>query len=153
VTESEKRGPCRVPELNRRLGSARAISVEAELQGEVLEAFMDEEAAWALERRFWLEGISAYDELLDPACLMAFPGMGVMRAAEILDSLKGAPRWQSVEMTGRSLGRAGDAVLVLGYTAEGRREDAEPYRCFCTSTYCAAGSRWKLVQHQQTLAD
>jgi hypothetical protein len=113
---------------------------------------MDEGAIWALEERFWLEGSSVYDVLLDPACLMAFPGMGVMRAADVLDSLKQAPRWASVAMTGRSLGRAGEHVLVLGYTAEGRRDGAAPYRCFCTSTYRADGERWRLVQHQQTLA-
>ena len=74
---------------------------------------MDDAAAWTLERRFWLEGSSVYDTLLDPECLMAFPGMGVMRAADILDSLKEAPRWSSVEMTGRTVGRPSDAVLVL----------------------------------------
>lgn len=113
---------------------------------------MDEQAIWTIEERLWLEGPSVYEEVLDPACLMAFPGMGVMRAADILDSLKQAPRWASVEMTARASGRAGDAVIVLGYTAEGRREGAQPYRCFCTSTYRAAGEHWKLVQHQQTPA-
>lgn len=113
---------------------------------------MNEQAIWALEKRFWLEGASVYDDLLDPACLMAFPGMGVMRAADILDSLKQAPRWTSVDMTDCSLGKAGHSVIVLGYTARGQREGAEPYRCFCTSTYRADGERWKLMQHQQTLA-
>lgn len=113
---------------------------------------MNEQAIWTLEERFWLEGSSVYDDLLDPACLMAFPGMGVMRAADVLDSLKQAPRWASVDITSRSVGRAGDAVVVLGYTAEGRRDGAEPYRCFCTSTYRADGGHWKLVQHQQTMA-
>ncbi len=114
---------------------------------------MDEQAIWELEKRLWLEGGSAYDELLDPACVMAFPGMGVMRLADVLDSLKKAPRWSSVEMTSQSVGRASDSVLVLGYTAEARREGEEPYGCFCTSTYRADGDRWLLVQHQQTLAD
>ncbi len=112
---------------------------------------MEDAAAWALEERFWLEGSAVYEELLDRACLMAFPGVGVMRAADILESLKGAPSWASVEMTNRAIGRAGDSVIVLGYTAEGRREGAAPYRCFCTSTYRADGGTWKLVQHQQTM--
>lgn len=113
---------------------------------------MDEQAIWAFEKRLWLEGSSVYDDLLDPACLMAFPGMGVMQATDVVDSVKQAPRWASVEMTGRSVGRASDSVIVLGYTAEGKRDGAEPYRCFCTSTYRADGERWKLVQHQQTVA-
>jgi hypothetical protein len=75
---------------------------------------LDDEAAWAQEKRFWLEGSSIYDDLLDPACLMAFPAMGVMRAADILESLKGAPRWASVDMIDREVGRVGDTVVVLG---------------------------------------
>ena len=113
---------------------------------------MDAQSIWALEERFWLEGSSVYDDLLDPACLMAFPGIGVVRAADVLDSLKQAPRWASVEISSRTMGRAGAKVLVLGYTAEGRRDGADPYRCFCTSTYRADGERWRLVQHQQTMA-
>jgi hypothetical protein len=113
---------------------------------------MDAQSIWALEERFWLEGSSVYDDLLDPACLMAFPGIGVMRAADVLDSLKQAPRWASVEISSRTMGRASAKVLVLGYTAEGRRDGADPYRCFCTSTYRADGERWRLVQHQQTMA-
>lgn len=113
---------------------------------------MDDGQAWALERRLWLEGSGIYDALLDPACLMAFPGMGVLRAADVLDSLKGAPRWASVAMADRTVGRAGEDVVVLGYTAEGFREGAAPYRCFCTSTYRRDGGAWRLVQHQQTTA-
>ena len=113
---------------------------------------MDDKAMWALEERFWVAGSSAYDELLDPACLMALPGMGVMRAPAILDGLKGASRWASVQMTDRAITRAGETLIVLGYTAEGHRDGAEPYRCFCTSTYKAGRERWKLVQHQQTIA-
>ncbi|WMT92694.1 nuclear transport factor 2 family protein [Pelagibacterium sp. H642] len=113
---------------------------------------MDDEIAWKTEIRLWLEGISAYDELLDPSCLMAFPGIGVLNVPAIIEGLKGAPRWTDVKMSDRVITRAGDAVVVLGYTAEGKRENAHPYRCFCTSTYRAEGLHWKLVQHQQTLA-
>lgn len=91
-----------------------------------------------------IEGASIYDDLLDLACLMAFPGTGVLSATDVLDSLKQAPRWASVDMTGRSIGRASEAVIVLGYTAEGKRDGAQPYRCFCTSTYRPDGQRWKL---------
>jgi hypothetical protein len=113
---------------------------------------MDEAAAWALEERFWLEGSGVHEELMDPECLMTFPGVGVMRAADILESLKGAPRWASVRMTDRKVGRPGKAVIVLGYRAEGHRDGAAPYLAFCTSTYRLEGRTWKLVQHQQTLA-
>jgi len=114
---------------------------------------MDDADAWRTEERFWLEGPSVYEEQLDAACLMVFPGFGVMRSAEILDSLKSAPRWMAVTMTDRVLARPGAGILVLGYRAEGRREGQEPYRCYCTSTYRREARSWKLIQHQQTLAD
>ena len=113
---------------------------------------MNDEMAWKTEERLWLEGVEAYDEILDPACLMAFPSMGLLQAAAILKGLEGAARWSSVAMTDRTISRAGDTVIVLGYSAEGEREGAEPYRCFCTSTYRADVEGWKLVQHQQTPA-
>jgi len=114
---------------------------------------MIEKRIWALEERLWLEGEQIYRDLLDPSCLMAFPGAGVMRAKQILESVERAPRWASVSMEDRSVGHAGEDVIVLGYMAEGRRDGAEPYRCFCTSTYRAGGNGWKIVQHQQTPAD
>jgi hypothetical protein len=77
----------------------------------------------------------------------------LMRAADVLNSLKDAPRWTLVEMTRRVIGRPGDAVLVLGYAAVGHRDSANPYRCLCISTYRYGRNIWKLVQHQQTLAD
>ena len=77
--------------------------------------------------------------MLDPECLMAFPGMSVMRAADIQGSLKGAPRWASVQMTDRRISRPGGKMIVLGYTAEGRRDGAAPHPRFCTSTYRADG--------------
>ena len=70
---------------------------------------------------------------------MAFPGLSVPRAADIFESLRGAPRRASVETTDRAIGRPSDAVVVLGYTAEGCRDGAASYRCLCTSTYRADG--------------
>jgi hypothetical protein len=116
------------------------------------EFMMNDEVAWKTEERLWLEGVEAYDEIVDPACLMAFPSMGVLQVAAIRKGLEGASRWRSVAMTGRTISRAGDDIVVLGYTAEGQREGANPYLCFCTSTYRAGVEGWKLVQHQQTLA-
>ena len=111
---------------------------------------MDDAEAWAQEKRLWLEGGTAYGDLLDPACVMAFPGMPLMRAASILKSVDDAPRWKSVEMKDREIGRPSDAMLVLGYAAVGQREGTDPYHCTCTSTYRRDGKGWKLIQHQQT---
>jgi len=111
---------------------------------------MTEDDIWGLEERFWLDGLSFYESHLDPECLMAFPGMGVMGAGEILKSLRDAPRWASVDMADRAVGRPVDTLMVVGYRATGYREGASPYQVFCTSTYRSDGVDWKLVQHQQT---
>lgn len=112
---------------------------------------MDDVAIWALEERLWLEGPELYHEVLHPACLMAFPEMGVMHASDIFESLEQAPRWQSVTMSGKAVARPDRETIVLGYEAEGRRAGAEAYVAYCTSTYRWDGGRWRLVQHQQTL--
>ncbi len=111
---------------------------------------MDDDTAWKTEERLWLDGVEVYDEIVDPACLMAFPSMGVLQMEAIRKGLEGVARWAAVAMSDRVLRRADANSLVLGYTAEGRREGEEPYRCICTSTYRAAADGWKLVQHQQT---
>jgi len=112
---------------------------------------MQEYEAWELERRFWTAGLKFYERHLDPECLMAFPGMGVMRSVEILASLKDARRWTSVDMADRVIARPSETILVLAYRATGHRNESAPYHVVCTSTYHAVGSVWKLVQHQQTL--
>jgi hypothetical protein len=53
-------------------------------------------------------------------------------------------------MTDRHITQPGAGLIVLGYTGEGHRSGAEPYRCFCRSTYRLDAGAWKLVQHQQT---
>ena len=113
---------------------------------------MRECEAWELEQRFWMGGLEFYERHLDPDCLMAFPTIGVMRAAEIFASLKGAARWMSVDMTERAMTRPSEAILVLAYRATGHRKGSPPYSAVCTSTYRAVGSVWKLIQHQQSLA-
>lgn len=112
---------------------------------------MKDETAWNTEERLWLEGVEVYDELVDPACLMAFPQLGVLHLPAIRKGLEGAARWTSLTMTARTLTRPGDDILVLGYTAQAQRAGEPPYRCVCTSTYRATDKGWKLIQHQQTL--
>lgn len=114
---------------------------------------MTDEEMWNLERKLWLDGAELYAGSMDEACVMAVPGMGVMKATEVLDSLRQAPRWSDVEMSDRLLGRADDEVIALAHRAKGMRDGQEPYHCFCTSTYRRADTGWLLIQHQQTLAE
>ncbi|WEX86311.1 hypothetical protein PZN02_002585 [Sinorhizobium garamanticum] len=111
---------------------------------------MDDAHAWETEQRLWLEGPDTYRKLLDKQCIMAFPApVGLMQGPSIIDSLEGAPRWDRVVMTDRTIGRPAHGCLVLAYRAEGHRADRKPYAAYCTSTYCDTGVGWKLVQHQQ----
>jgi hypothetical protein len=56
-----------------------------------------EDDAWVLEERFWLEGLPFHERHLVPECLMALPGMGVMRAGEIPKSLRDTPQHESLQ--------------------------------------------------------
>lgn len=106
-----------------------------------------------LEQKLWLDGPEVYERSMDPACIMAFPGMGVMKAADVIESLKQAPRWSSVQMDHKTVGHAGEDIAVVAYRAVGQREEGDPYRCLCTSTYRRKDDQWLLVQHQQTPDD
>jgi len=107
--------------------------------------------AWAMEEGFWLGDIDRNRSLLSRDCVMAFPApVGIMTGEAIARSLEGAPRWSAISMIERVLTRPDADTLVLGYRAEGRRDGAEPYRAYCTSTYRRDGAGWTIVQHQQT---
>jgi hypothetical protein len=114
---------------------------------------MDEREAWERERRLWLEGAGAYQQLLDDESLMAFAPVGILGGVEIIRALDGAPRWLDVETTERRSARPNDSVLVLAYRADARRDSDHPYAAYCTSTYARTGKAWRLVQHQQTPID
>ncbi len=114
---------------------------------------MNEASLWSFEERLWLEGADAFEDLLHPECVMAFPGVGLMFGQAILDSIRDAPRWSRVEMDLRQVGRAGPDAVVLGYRAAGFRDRSDPYRCYCTSTYRRDAQGWRIIQHQQTPAE
>jgi hypothetical protein len=111
----------------------------------------EDDAFWDVERSLWLGGPEAYAGRLDPACLMAFPGVGVLDGGPaIADSLRQAPRWDSVDIDHCHVARPTDGLAVLAYRAVGRRADAEPYGAWCTSTWRRDDGAWRLTQHQQT---
>lgn len=114
------------------------------------EGDVTDEEILALETRFWLEGVNAYEAHLDEAALMAFPQMGVMDAASVVESLRDAPRWAAVDIDDWMVARPAEGLLVLGYRASARRGTGGPYEAVCTSTYHRDGTTWKLVQHQQS---
>ena len=103
---------------------------------------------WSIEELLWTGGTDAFRNRMAPACLMAFPGIGVLEGDAVLDSLKDAPRWQSVEMAGRHRVET-DGVTVLSYRATGMRDGDAPYTALCTSTWPRGRDGWRLGQHQQ----
>ncbi len=110
------------------------------------------EDLWKLERRLWKEGLGAYEELMAPDCLMAFGPTGIMGRAEIVDSMRDAPRWSDIDMTDTTQTKPADNVSVIAYRALAKRSGADPYEAVCTSTYIAIDGHWHIAQHQQSLA-
>jgi len=105
---------------------------------------------WEIERSLWLDGVDAWRRQLGKGCIMAFAPTGAMQDEQIIESLRDAPRWQSVEISDTVLTRPTDNTAILAYHAVARRGDNTPYWALCTSTYVATGGDWKIVQHQQT---
>ncbi|WP_432692050.1 DUF4440 domain-containing protein [Pseudooceanicola sp. C21-150M6] len=103
-----------------------------------------------MEKSFWLDGPNFYENAMVPDACMIFPApVGILKGEEILEGLKQAPRWQSVDFTQRAETSLHN-VTVLAYKASGRRNAGEPYLAFCSSSYVQLGGEWILVSHQQT---
>lgn len=107
------------------------------------------EDLWTLEHRFWLEGAPLYRERLTTDSAMVFAGMGIMDRAAIIESIANGPRWRDVTLADRHDIRR-NGLAILAYSATARREDGEPYRALCSSTYIDQNDTWMLVFHQQT---
>lgn len=112
---------------------------------------MEDHEVWELERRFWTSGLDFYERHLDQECLMALPGVGVLEAAEVLESIGNGARWDAVDLSECSIATPGEATVVIAYRASAERRGSPSYGAICTSTYHATDTGWKLIQHQQTL--
>lgn len=114
---------------------------------------MDDDELWHNERRLWLEGADAYDTLLSPDAIMTFGGaVGILHGNTIVESLRGVPRWQEVDMDQTILTHPDPDTAVLAYRAVAARADQAPYTAWCSSVYRKADGRWRIVSHQQTPA-
>jgi len=107
---------------------------------------------WSIERRLWLEGAPAFEDLVDRRCVIAIGApIGILSGGDrIVASLSSAPRWESVTMTESTIGSPDSSTRVLAYRAEAKRPGAAIYSAYCTSTYRQQKGRWRLIQHQQT---
>ncbi|NDV00379.1 nuclear transport factor 2 family protein [Pseudoroseicyclus tamaricis] len=109
---------------------------------------MDEDL-WEKERRLWLEGPEAYEELLADDALMTFPVPGgPMDRSTIIDSVTSSERWEAVALDDQHVREIGDARLLI-YSAEGKRED-KGYAAGCVSLWRMTEGGYRLSYHQQT---
>lgn len=113
---------------------------------------MVEKDLWTLEERFWRGDAEFYERNLAAESWMIFPNpLGMLDRRKTLDSIKAAPRWDTVDMGSRHLGFPARQVAVLVYAVTARRTSAgAPYSALCSSTYVEAAGKWRLVLHQQT---
>ena len=115
---------------------------------------MDDERVWALEESLWTGGPDNFRNLLDEASLTLVPTAPFLLDSEqTIASIEKAPRWKEVVMAHRKVVRPQEGLIVLGYRAVARRDEAEDYNAWCTSTWRrVAHDEWRLVQHQQMQA-
>jgi hypothetical protein len=112
---------------------------------------MSSDEIWSVEEGFWTGGIDHYRAAMDPACVMVFQApIGILTGERILETIEGAPRWESVSMSGRRESRPSPEAIVLAYEARGRREGSPAYEAYCASVYVRTDAGWRLVLHQQT---
>lgn len=113
---------------------------------------MGDEAVWQMEAAFWTGDADFYEaNLADGAMMVLPPPTGVLDRARIIATIRDAPRWQEVEMSGRQARKPTPDTVVIAYRASAcRAGDDAPYRAVCGSVYVRSGGTWKLVLHQQS---
>lgn len=105
---------------------------------------------WEMEEGFWLDGPEFYENSMASNARMVFPApVGILAGQEIIDGLRQAPRWNSVDFHHQTETELGDTA-VLAYEASGQRDGEEEYRSLCASTYVRSDGKWYLLCHQQT---
>lgn len=111
---------------------------------------MDFKSLWDIEQSLWLDGANFYESSMAANARMVFPSpVGILAGEQIVQGLKQAPRWSSVDFHDKSETHLGETV-VLAYSAIGRRDGEDPYEAFCASTYVQKEGKWVLLAHQQT---
>lgn len=113
---------------------------------------MQRENIEALEKQFWSGDATFYAEHLTADALMAFPEpVGLLTRERIVESVRGAPRWNDVTFERTEFRPLNDDTALLAYLARARR-DGEPhdYVAIASSVYVRRNGRFCLAFHQQT---
>lgn len=112
---------------------------------------VNEAELWEIEQNLWLGDAARFTATMAENCVMVFaPPAGILSGQEIMEGLKGAPRWDNIEMTDRVFSTGPENVVVIAYKALGKRGDEPSYSALCSSTYSGQTGEWKLLCHQQT---
>jgi len=105
---------------------------------------------WTVEKSLWLDGEDCFARHMATEAVIVFAGpAGILKGNALVEGLRAAPRWQSVEMDGREH-VLHEACAVLAYRATAQREGGAPYTALCMSVYEDRDSGWRIVAHQQT---
>ena len=105
---------------------------------------------WNTERNLWLEGEDFFARNMSEDAVMVFPGpTGILKGQSLVEGLRAAPRWKTVEMDGCEHALH-EGCAVLAYRAMAQREGEEPYTALCMSIYEDQDRGWRIVAHQQT---
>lgn len=105
-----------------------------------------------IEKGFWMDGADYFERFLaDDAVLVLPHPVGVLKRADAVASVHGAPRWSAIEIEDQKWAWLHEEVAVLTYRVTARREgEVKPYRALISSLYTPFPKTWKLAFHQQT---
>jgi hypothetical protein len=113
---------------------------------------MDDNKVWELEESLWTGGAERYHELVSDDCVMVLPSAPfIMTGEQAVDAVSNTPQWSDVSLDDRQTVSLKDDVVVIAYHATGKRDGADDYEAYCTTTWQRKSEdEWRVVQHQQT---
>lgn len=112
---------------------------------------MTDDELWSYEESLWTGGAEHYRESIHPECVMVLPEQPfAMSGTQAIEAVADSPRWESAELSDRSLSRIADGLIAISYRAKARRGD-ESYTAWSSSVYRKGEDGWQVIQHSQTV--
>ena len=112
---------------------------------------MTDDEVWTYEKSLWTGDAEHYRESIHPDCVMVLPEEPfAMSGAQAIDAVADTPRWESVDLSERSLSRLTDGLIAISYQAKATRGD-KAYTAWSSSVYQKGDRGWQVIQHSQTV--